>query len=345
MTNVLVLGGCGFIGSNLAGYWMDKGADVTVYDNLSRPGGGARKNLKTLQKRYKGQGRFHFLLGDIRDVGGLLLAVSDKDIIFHVAAQTAMTTSIDNPDEDFSVNAQGTFNVLETVRRSGGNPVMVYTSTNKVYGDLTKREVKLVEEEKRWDFANHGGIDESYPLDFEGCYGCSKGTGDSYFLDYARTFGLRTVVFRMSGIYGTSQYATEDQGWVNWITGQALRHQPMTIYGDGKQVRDILYITDLLDMFYRVVTNPDKVKGEVFNIGGGRSNSISVLELLDLLKRGLNISPSVVKYADWRRADQKVYITDYQKAKTVLGWEPKVSAGDGIASIAKWIAETDLFKE
>lgn len=337
MSKVLVCGGAGFIGSNIAGHRLDMGDDVTVYDNLSRPGGGARINIMNMLEKYKSNNRFHFVHGDVRNSDRLILEVENKDIIFHVAAQTAMTDSITDPREDFSVNAQGSFNVLEAARQCGNNPIVLYTSTNKVYGDLTKRKVELVELPTRWDFANIGAIDENYPLDFEGPYGCSKGVGDSYLLDYAKTFNMRTVVFRMSGIYGTSQYATEDQGWVNWITGRALNHLPMTIYGDGKQVRDILYISDLLVAFDKVIDNIQNVRGEVFNIGGGRSNSISILELLDWLDIGLGIKPSEVKYADWRRADQKVYISNTAKAHKLLGWNPKVGKAEGITNVAKWM--------
>ena len=337
MTNILVCGGAGFIGSNIAGHRLALGDDVTVYDDLSRPGGGARINITNLLENYKNQSKFHFVHGDIRNPDKLKQVVTDKDIIFHVAAQTAMTDSITDPREDFSVNALGSFNVLEAARQYGSDPIMLYTSTNKVYGDLTKRKIELTELTTRWDFADIAAVDETYPLDFEGPYGCSKGVGDSYFLDYAKTFNMRTVVFRMSGIYGTSQYATEDQGWVNWITKRAIDKLPMTIYGDGKQVRDILYITDLLAAFDKVIYNIQRVQGNVFNIGGGKSNSISVLELLKLLNMELGIKPSEVRYADWRRADQKVYISDTSKALELLDWRPDVDKLAGIRKVAKWM--------
>jgi CDP-paratose 2-epimerase len=335
--NILVTGGAGFIGSKIVMHRLGLGDDVTVYDNLSRPGGGAGKNIDMLIEKYQNHRKFHFIYGDVRNFDQLSYAVADKDVIFHVAAQTAMTTSLENPAEDFSVNAQGTFNVLEAARLNGHNPIMIYTSTNKVYGDLTKKKVILQEDKTRWNFVNMSGVDESYPLDFEGPYGCSKGVGDSYFLDYLRTFNMRTVVFRMSGIYGTSQYATEDQGWVTWITKQALENKPITIYGDGKQVRDILYIKDLLDAFDRVIINIDDIAGHVFNIGGGLDNSISVLELINILYDILGISPSEIKYADWRRADQKVYISDITKASRLLGWMPKIDPIIGIKNVAKWL--------
>jgi CDP-paratose 2-epimerase len=252
-----------------------------------------------------------------------------------------MTTSIDQPRLDFQTNALGSFYVLEAARRYGKNPIMIYTSTNKVYGDLTKKKVELFEESRRWAFKSIVGVDESYPLDYEGPYGCSKGAGDSYFLDYARTFGMRTLVFRMSGIYGVNQYATEDQGWVTWIIKQALKNLPITIYGDGKQVRDILYISDLLEAFDQAVNFVDRTntKGEIFNIGGGSPNSISILELLKVLESNHGIKPSSVTYTDWRRADQKVYISDITKAAGMLAWIPKVYGLRGIENVIDWLKQ------
>lgn len=339
MAKVLITGGCGFIGSNLAAHRIELGDDVTVYDNMSRPGGGSYKNLDYLTKKYTNSGRFRFRFGSVCNLGRLREAVSNKDIIFHLAAQTAMTTSIDKPHLDFQTNALGSFYVLEAARKLAKDSIIIYTSTNKVYGDLTKKKIGLIEGTQRWSFASIIGVDESYPLDYEGPYGCSKGTGDSYFLDYARTFGMRTAVFRMSGIYGINQYATEDQGWVTWITKQALKNLPITIYGDGKQVRDILYISDLLDAFDRTLNYVDsrEAKGEVFNIGGGYQNSISILELLKLLKDTYNIEPSKINYADWRRADQKVYISDITKAAGTLDWMPQVSAMRGIEQVIDWL--------
>jgi CDP-paratose 2-epimerase len=331
MAKVLITGGCGFIGSNLAAHRIDNGDDVTVLDNLSRPGGGSKKNLTYLKEKYESSGRFCFIFGSVGNIGQLRQAVSNKDIIFHLAAQTAMTTSITDAKLDFQTNALGSFYVLETARKFNKNAIMIYTSTNKVYGDLTKKKTELIEEHQRWSFKYITGVDESYPLDYEGPYGCSKGAGDSYFLDYARTFGLRTLVFRMSGIYGVNQYATEDQGWVTWIVKQALNCNPITIYGDGKQVRDILYISDLLAAFDNAVRFAEAgSKGEVFNIGGSIHNSISIIELLRLLKNNYNIEPSAVRFEDWRRADQKIYISDITKAAGMLNWFPRVSAESGI---------------
>lgn len=342
MKNVLVTGGAGFIGSNLTEHYLSKGCRVIVFDNLSRPGGGAKKNIEYLMSKYKGDPNFKFVQHDVRDLEQLREAVKDVDVVFHVAAQTAMTTSIDEPADDFETNARGTFNVLEAARSSDCDPIIIYTSTNKVYGDLTRKLVRLVEREKRWDFADKEyfqGISEDYPLDFEGPYGCSKGIGDAYCLDYARTFGLRTVVLRMSGIYGMGQHPTEDQGWVGWFIRRAMEKKPITIYGDGKQVRDILFIADLLYAFDKAVENIERAKGQAYNIGGGRNNSISILELLEFLENELGIEPSEVSSGSWRLADQKVYISNTRKAKGEFGWEPRVSKEEGIKRLYQWMGK------
>ena len=343
-SKVIITGGAGFIGSNLTEHWLSKECQVTVFDNLSRPGGGAKKNIEYLLNKYKGNPSFEFVLGDVRNLEQLKKAMKDVDTVMHVAAQTAMTTSIEDPVGDFETNARGTFNVLEAAASSGSDPIVIYTSTNKVYGDLTRKPVKLVEKEKRWDFVNEEyleGIDEDYPLDFEGPYGCSKGVGDAYCLDYARTFGLKTVVFRMSGIYGMGQHPTEDQGWVALFIRRAIEKKPITIYGDGKQVRDILFITDLLEAFDQAMKNIEHTKGQAYNIGGGRGNSISILELLEFLEKDLAIKPSEVSFGPWRLADQKLYISNTQRAKREFGWEPKVSKEEGIKRLYEWMKRVD----
>jgi len=340
LNKVLITGGAGFIGSNLTEHYLSKGCRVIVFDNLSRPGGGAKKNIEYLLGKYRNNPAFEFVQNDVRNLGELSEVMGNVNVVFHVAAQTAMTTSIEDPAEDFETNARGTFNVLEAARTSDANPIIVYTSTNKVYGDLTRKPVQLIEKEKRWDFADKEyleGIDEDYPLDFEGPYGCSKGIGDAYCLDYARTFGLRTVVLRMSGIYGTGQHPTEDQGWVAWFIRRAMDKKPITIYGDGKQVRDILFVDDLLRVFDKVVENIEITKGKAYNIGGSRNNSISILELIELMKKELSIEPSNIVLDAWRLADQKVYISNIRKAKTEFDWEPMVSKEEGIRRLYEWI--------
>jgi len=342
MQKVLITGGAGFIGSNLAEHHLARERQVTVFDNLSRPGGGARKNMEYLTAKYKDNPNFEFVLGDVKNLDQLTAVMPGIDVVFHVAGQTAMTTSIDDPIEDFDTNARGTFNMLEAARRAGSNPAIFFTSTNKVYGDLTRQSVTLVEKETRWDFGDKGfseGVSEDYPLDFEAPYGCSKGAGDAYCLEYARTFGLRTVVFRMSAIYGTGQHPTEDQAWVGWFIRRAMEKSPVTIYGDGKQVRDILFITDLLNAFDQALESIESTKGQAFNIGGGRRNSSSILELLQLLREKLGIQPSQVDFGPWRMADQKVYISNTAKAKKTFNWEPRVSQEEGITRLYEWMRE------
>ena len=339
---ILITGGAGFIGSNLTEHNLSRGYQVVVFDNLSRPGGGAQKNIRYLMNEYKGNSNFQFVEGDVRDLNQLKKVMVDVDAVFHLAAQTAMTTSISDPIEDFETNARGTFNVLETARASASQPVLIYTSTNKVYGGLTRKPVELVEKEKRWDFAEgeySEGINEHYPLDFEGPYGCSKGIGDAYCLDYARTYGLKTVVFRMSAIYGMGQHPTEDQGWVAWFIRRAVEKKPITIYGDGKQVRDILFIDDLIDAFDKALENIERINGEAYNAGGGRENSISILELLEFLENDLGIESPEVTFGPWRRADQRVYISNTNKAKREFGWKPKVKMEEGIRRLHEWLKE------
>ena len=336
---ILVTGGAGFIGSNVTEHYLRKGHRVVVFDNLSRPGGGAEKNIGSLLAKYGGTRHFEFAFGDVRDWGQLAKAMRGVDIIFHTAAQTAMTTSLEEPTDDFEANALGTLNVLEAARTLGRNPIIFNLSTNKVYGDLTKEPINLSEWTTRWELENKywSGIDESYPLDFEGPYGCSKGAGDAYCLDYAHTFNSRVIVFRMSGIYGVSQYPTEDQGWIAWFVRQAMAGALINIFGDGKQVRDILYIDDLLKAFDMALERAEATCGQVYNIGGGRENSISILELLDFMDRELGIRPSEVSYQEWRRADQKIYISNTAKAYQQFGWKPQVSKEEGIKRLYHWM--------
>ncbi|MEE9324464.1 MAG: NAD-dependent epimerase/dehydratase family protein [Dehalococcoidia bacterium] len=329
--NILVIGGAGFIGCNIANYYLSKGDKVTVFDNLSRAG--TAKNLEWLAGNSP---QLQFVHGDIRgDLYKLQKAVDKANVVFHTAAQVAASTSMEDPVEDFSVNALGTLNILEAIRKSDSNPVLIYTSTNKVYGQL--ESVPAVERETRYEFDDHpNGIAEDYPLDFHAPYGCSKGAGDQYVRDYARIYGVHSVVFRQSCIYGERQFGNEDQGWVAWFIIAALQGRPITIYGDGKQVRDCLYVGDLIQAFELAINNIDKAQGQIYNIGGGPKNTTSLLELLaDLEKRFEKKIP--VKYDAWRLGDQKVYVSDISKVKKELGWWPKTDLPTGLDRLSRWV--------
>ena len=339
-------GGAGFVGSHVAEYYAKKGEEVIVFDNLSRAEllGYEKSNAMYNWNYLKGY-KIELVKGDIRDFEKLKDAAKNADAIIHTAAQTAVTTSLRNPRTDFEINAVGTFNVLEAARLSENNPCVIYCSTNKVYGNNVNK-IAVIEKEKRYEFADErykNGIPEDFPTDL--CehtpYGCSKFAGDVYVQDYAHTYGLKTGVFRMSCIYGERQFGVEDQGWVAWFAIATLLDKPITIYGDGKQVRDILYVDDLIrayDLFIR-----SNLKHGVFNIGGGTENTISLLELLDLLEE-LTSRRTKISYADWRPSDQKVYISDVKKAKEKLKWRPSISPKEGVSRLVEWVKENkDLF--
>jgi len=328
---VLVTGGAGFIGSNLVDHLVQKGYEVTAYDNLSRKG--ARKNAVWLKEKY-GQ-KFRLITEDIRNYSVLLKAVDNQDLVYHLAAQVAVTTSIKNPREDFEINALGTLNVLEAVREVGGDPIVVYGSTNKVYGEMA--ELKISEGCTRYQYADIvNGIPESRPLDFYSPYGCSKGIGDQYFIDYARIYGLKTVVFRQSCIYGTRQFGNEDQGWVAHFLISAVLGKPITIYGDGKQLRDVLYVGDLIKAFEMAVDHIDTTSGQAYNIGGGPENTISLLELINYLE---SKTKRKIKYSfqSWRPGDQRVYVSNIGKAKRDFGWSPTIAVKTGIDRLFDWV--------
>jgi len=331
--HVLITGGCGFIGTNLAARLLSRGYTVTVLDNLSRPGSEINRDwLLGLPQRH----RLRIIEGDVRQLDVVENVVRDADAIFHLAAQVAVTTSVDKPREDFEVNALGTLNVLEAARLSNRCPLVVYTSTNKVYGSM--EDVQIVEHPTRYAYLDLPfGISEERPLDFHSPYGCSKGCADQYVRDYSRIYGLPTVVFRMSCIYGPHQFGNEDQGWVAHFAISALNQQPIVIYGDGKQVRDVLFIDDLLDAFCRVLELGDQLSGTVFNIGGGPDNTISIWCEFSALLRDMIGYSIPVTYRDWRPGDQKVYISDIRKAKRVLGWQPKTSVVDGVKQTVEWL--------
>lgn len=336
----LITGGAGFIGSNLSAHLLRQGWKVIIFDNLSRQG--SQENLAWIARNSKTP-KLKILISDVRDYQELKKALERTDVIFHLAAQVAVTTSIENPREDFEANALGTFNVLEAARKSGHNPVIIFSSTNKVYGSLANVAVK--EHKERYDFADYkDGISEDFPLDFHTPYGCSNGAADQYTRDYFRIYALPTVVFRQSCIYGPRQMGIEDQGWMAHFVISAALERRITIYGNGKQVRDVLYVDDLIEAFLKAVDRADEVKGEIFNIGGGFENSLSLLEFIEFLQKrlGKRIDPV---FKDSRPGDQKVFISDNRKLKEKLGWRPKVSYQEGVDKLIFWIKENeDLFR-
>jgi CDP-paratose 2-epimerase len=332
----LVTGGCGFVGSNMARAVQERGEELLVLDNLSRHG--TEKNLEWL----KASGQIDFIQIDTRDRENVEQAIQkfQPDVIVHLAGQVAMTTSLSDPRRDFETNVVGGFNVLESLRKFVPNAMLLYSSTNKVYGDL--EQVACIEGPLRYvapEFSN--GFDESLPLDFRSPYGCSKGATDQYVLDYARMYGLRTVVFRHSSIYGGRQFSTYDQGWVGWFVKQAVERQndpsrqPFTISGNGKQVRDVLFASDLVDMYLSAIRAIESVRGEVFNIGGGMENSLSLLELFDLLEQYLGVKMTY-RVLPWRQSDQKIFVADIRKAERLLGWTPKVTKETGLRRMIDW---------
>jgi len=309
--------------------------EILVVDNLSR--NGAIINHQWLEDLFKHNKRFNFIKQDIRDYEGLKKLFKDVDIIFHIAGQVAVTTSVIDPMTDFKINIEGTLNVLESARLSNTDPIILFTSTNKVYGNLEIYDVVL--RDNRWDFKDlEGGNSETTPVDFHSPYGCSKGSADSYMKDYYRIYDLRTIVFRMSCIYGTRQFGNEDQGWVAHFIISSILNKGLTIYGDGKQVRDILFVDDLVNAMKLAITKIDRTKGNVYNIGGGPDNVISLLELIDILQQKLNRNVDL-KFDDWRPGDQKVYYTNITKAKNDFGWYPEINKLEGISKLYNWVLE------
>ncbi len=337
---ILVTGGAGFIGSHVAERYLKEGHDVTVFDNLSRAVL-LKKPIKHLDfnKNYLGQFKnFRFIKGDVRKEREIASAARDADVIFHAAAQTAVTTSVTDPRPDHEVNIQGTFNVLEAARKSGRNPSIIYCSTNKVFGNNVNN-IGVVEKKDHYEFEAKykNGVPETFSIDLSEHtpYGVSKLTGDLYAQDYAHVYGLKTGVFRMSCIYGTRQFGVEDQGWVAWFTIATLLGKPLTLYGDGKQVRDVLYVTDLVELYDRFLES--SLKHGVFTTGGGPRNTLSLLQLLDLLEK-LTGKRSKISYSDWRPSDQKVFVADISKARKALGWEPKVSPQEGVKKLVEFVS-------
>jgi CDP-paratose 2-epimerase len=333
----LITGGCGFLGSNLAAEALRRGDELAIFDNLSRFG--AEQNLAWLRSK----GEFLFQHGDIRDPFAIARLIKDftPDAIFHLAGQVAMTTSIANPRLDFEVNTLGTLNVLEAVREYCPDCGVLYSSTNKVFGDLEYLEYE--ETPTRYIVPSHpNGFDESTPLDFHSPYGCSKGAADQYMLDYHRIFGLKTVVFRHSSMYGGRQFATYDQGWIGWFCQKAVEikqgklEEPFTISGNGKQVRDLLYADDTVNLYIMAAQKMENIQGEVFNMGGGIQNSSSLLELFTFLEEMLEIKMNYRRIAP-RESDQKVFVADNQKARKMIGWKPVIDKYNGIKMMLKWV--------
>ncbi len=335
----IVTGGAGFIGCNTVKRGLDAGWEVVVIDDLSRRG--ADKNLAWLQT----QGKFAFHKLDIRDASGIDAVFREHRraaAVIHLAAQVAVTTSVPHPRHDFEVNAGGTFNVLEAARAHTPGAAFLYSSTNKVYGGL--EHVGVEEKNGRWQYRDRpGGVSELEPLDFHSPYGCSKGAADQYVRDYARIYGMKTVCLRQSCIYGRRQFGVEDQGWVAWFTIANAKQQPISIYGDGKQVRDVLFVDDLVDCFMAAIDRIDQVKGRVYNIGGGPDNVLSLHQLIERLEKlgGRKIERT---YEDWRPGDQQVFVCDVGKAERELGWKPRTSINAGVEMLHAWVAQNiDLF--
>jgi CDP-paratose 2-epimerase len=331
--NALITGGAGFIGSNLTHRLVGEGHHVVVYDDLSRLG--TDKNVAWLRAVHGD--RWTLNQADIRDFQALRKAAADADIVYHLASQVAVTTSVQDPRHDFEVNALGSFNVLEAARLSGSRPIVLYASTNKVYGGM--EDVVVVEGARDYSYRDYPlGIPETYPLDFHSPYGCSKGTGDQYTRDYARIYDLPTVVFRQSCIYGPRQFGVEDQGWVAWFLIAAVTGQPITIYGDGKQVRDVLWVEDLLDLYQAAADRIEIASGQVYNVGGGPENTLSVWSELGPMLEGLLGHSIKVTSDDWRPGDQRIFVADIRKAERELGWRPKVGRAEGVGRLYDWVA-------
>ncbi len=340
-SSILITGGAGFIGSNTAAHYLARGARVTIFDNFHRRG--TEANARWLQDTYPG--RLTILRGDVHSPGpDFARAVEEADVLFHLAAQVAVTTSVTDPREDFEINALGTFNVLEAVRASRARPIVVYASTNKVYGKMG--DAGVVARAGRYEYENlpHGAA-ESRMLDFYSPYGCSKGCGDQYAVDYARIYGLRTLTFRQSCIYGPRQFGVEDQGWVAWFAIRAMQDRPVTIYGDGRQVRDVLHVEDLIACYEAAIAHIDRTAGQAYNVGGGPENTLSLLELIDLLDQRF---ARRLRYTfdDWRPGDQRVFIADIRRATAEFGWAPKLGPAEGVGRLVDWLtANRALFAD
>lgn len=333
--NILITGGAGFIGINTASCYLKKGYKVLIYDNFSREG--SRANVISLQAQFNKED-LAVIEGNMSDYKKIEELVNKVDIVLHLAAQVAVTSSAINPRKDFEINALGTFNILEAIRNSKNKPILLYTSTNKVYGAL--EDLKIIERKTRYELKDlKNGISEERCLDFHSPYGCSKGAADQYVRDYARIYKLKTIVFRQSCIYGPHQFGVEDQGWVAWFIIALMKNKNITIYGNGKQVRDMLYIDDLINAYILAIENIEKTAGQIYNIGGGSENTISVWHefrpmLQKLFERKIEAASS-----DWRPGDQPIFVSDIRKAKKDFGWEPKIGVEEGIKRLYEWVSK------
>ena len=339
MKKILITGGAGFIGTNAVHYFAKKGWNVCLLDNLSRKG--SEENLRWLesQKDYS----FIFKKIDIRDKRDIdkLFKENNFDALIHLAGQVAVTTSIDNPRDDLDINILGTFNLLESIRKYSPNTTMINASTNKVYGELENYDV--VEEDLSYKYKSHpNGISESAVLDFHSPYGCSKGSADQYVLDYARIYDIKATTFRQSCIYGPRQHGSQDQGWISWFIISSLSKRPINIYGNGKQVRDVLYIDDLILAYDLAISQSSNITGEAFNIGGGASNSISLIQCINMIAEILDTKVEY-NFSDPRPGDQKIFVSDINKISKALNWEPTYSVKKGVGNLIKWTkTELDL---
>jgi len=333
---ILVTGGAGFIGTNAALGFARRGWEVTVLDNLSRAG--SQQNLEWLRKH----ANVAFFQADVRDTSTINRCFAELgpfDVVLHLAAQVAVTTSINDPRSDFDINVVGTLNLLEAVRALSPSAIFINASTNKVYGQMN--DVDIVLRDEHWSYKNlPRGVPESWPIDFHSPYGCSKGAAEQYVLDYARIYGLKTVSFRQSCIYGPRQFGIEDQGWVAWFTIAATLGWPITIFGDGRQVRDVLHVDDLINAYEAAIFCVDRISGQALNIGGGAERTLSPLALVHLLERLLG-SPIAYEFAEWRPGDQRVYISDTSKAESLLAWSPTVAAERGVQDLLEWVQKNE----
>lgn len=324
----------------MARYFLNKGYIVTIFDNFQRIG--TRDNADWLKKQYP---KINIIEGDIRDFKCVKKAVISQDVIFHLCAQVAVTSSVIDPRTDFEINALGTFNLLEGVRTLHSKPIIIYSSTNKVYGGMEK--IRIAEDKTKYRYKDIPlGISEDFLLDFHSPYGCSKGAADQYIRDYGRIYDIPTVVFRQSCIYGPRQFGVEDQGWIAWFIIALTLNKQISIYGDGKQVRDVLYIDDLVELFDNAVNKIDKARGKIYNVGGGTNNILSVWSDFGRILEKLFDRKITPKFEDWRPGDQKVYVSDIRYVKKELGWNPKVKVEEGIYKLFVWVQENkSLFKK